>query len=292
LPAARAEDIREKETQKPLNLEARSLVLEVPKANPLRAVLLIDGMDCATQKFAWPSQASGTPTPTVALKVSKNRSNVTASVGHTELSHFLSGEVRGGATEVQHQRRTWIIQVGPSTQHAITLERRSSNHKALALSIDGSLFVEGSAYDLGCNSGGWECKFQILGERVLDFEVYETSRQGQPLESKAHVKTTLSYAHECTVRIPCEAENLRSAELTVNAVLHRRLPAVRRVHAEAKLDMQHEALEMLYGITAPTHTNQALPSAFEVGLESAVEIFQDVPARLQAGYTSAAGYFN
>lgn len=289
LPAVRAEDLRETENKSPLNLELNSLVLEVPRANPLAAALHVDGVGPVSQQLAWKSLTRDGLSPAVALKVSQDRKRVTANVGHNELKRFLSGEVRagGGPAHAQRHQRVWSIEVGPSAQHTIKLERKSLNSKNLTLSIDGSPFVEASAQDLGCDSDAWECKFDLCGEKTLDFEVFETSRQGLPLDSKAHVKTVMKYRHACVVRLNAPGD-IHSAALVVDDVPYHRIPPMRRMHAEGKLDMQHEALQILYNITAPHHVNQDLPSVLQEGLESVTRVLQDAPTKLQAGYEGVA----
>jgi hypothetical protein len=285
LPAVRADDLREMEKQRPLSLELDCLVLEVPRAHPRGAKLRVDGAGPATHQLAWKSLP-----PAVAFQVSKDRKHVTANVGHSELSHYVSGQVRGGGGHAHaRNERSWTIHVG-TTQHIITLTRKSLNSKILALSIDGSPFVEASALDLDCIDGAWNCNFKLRGERVLNFEVFETSRQGQPLDSKNHVLEKTKYEHLCAVRLACNRD-LCAAELTVNGVPHRRLPPVRRQHAEKNLDMQHEALQIQYGITAPHYINQDLPSLLQVGLESVTRALQDAPTKIQTSYESAAAAF-
>lgn len=289
LPAVRAEDIREARNQSPLKLDLNCLILDVPSADPLGASLRVDGVGPVTEKLTWKSMARNGQSPAVALQVSKDRNRVTANAGHNELKRFLSGEVRAGCgtARAQRQRRVWTVELGPSTQHTITLERKSSNSKTLALSIDGAPFVEASAHDLGCDNGAWECKFDIRGEKTLDFEVFETSREGWLLNSTAHVKTVTKYEHSCVLRLRAHGD-IHSAELTVDNVPYDRIPPVRRPHAEEKLDLHPEALQILYNIAVPDHVNQDLPTALQAGLESVARVLQDAPTKLQAGYEGVA----
>lgn len=261
LPAVRAEDLRQRRTGKALDLRSGQLVLKVPKSNPLQAVLSVEGADVATEHLVWPfapARRGGAPAQNVALRVSKDRRRVSANVGHNTLSHFLSGEVRATSTEVQKQRRSWTVQVGPLAEHIIVLERKACHSKALALSIDGLAFVEASAHDLGCDGSAWQCNFSFVGERVVDFEVFETNRDGAPLESKALVAQRKRYAHLCSVRVAPEGD-LNTSTLTWDGVLFYDLPQVVHAHAEQDLDMEYEALNLVYGLVAPFHVDEKAP---------------------------------
>jgi hypothetical protein len=291
LPAMHADDLRNKETEEPLKLQARYLMLKVPHSNPLDAVLRVDGESVA-KHLAWPFQralASGALGSCVPLQVSSDRKRVSANVGHGTLSHFLSGEIRAKARDRDQQhRQRWTIQVGPLTEHTIELERKANSSKILELKVDGLPFVQASAQDLDC-SGAWECSFRLVGERVLDFDVPETDKDGHLLARRAHVKQPCKYSHMCSVRLPVEGD-LRAATLAVDGVHFEGLARARRACVEDRLEMQSEAFQFVYGLAIPFHVNETPPNVLQATYESMAVAVQDyLPSLFACSAVAAQG---
>merc|ERR1711971_233911 len=92
-PSVHKENLREADSKRPLSLPERFLLLEVPKQNPLGAVLSVDGTEHVTHHFGRPSPSpAGDLQKTINCKVNKERSVVTGDVGHSVIRHFVSGE--------------------------------------------------------------------------------------------------------------------------------------------------------------------------------------------------------
>lgn len=174
-PAVHKDNLREVGSWKPLAVPEQNLTLAVPKQFPLRAELLVDG-EVVTHLFGRPSPPVGATQvkPEIALKVSKDRSAVTANVGHQVLSHFVSGEVQAKTSEVERLRHSWTVQLGPFAEHTVTIVKKHTLGKIITLLVDGEVLVESSAADIHFQGDEWQCKFRFIGERVLDFEVYKT----------------------------------------------------------------------------------------------------------------------
>merc|ERR1712151_1020442 len=64
---------------------------------------------------------------------------------------------------------------------------------------DDDVLVDASAEDIGCAGTAWECKFCLVGEKVMNFDVYETNLDGVPLETRGTVLKRETYSHQCTV---------------------------------------------------------------------------------------------
>lgn len=263
-PFVDKKDLRETGTHKPLQIPERCLTLQVPRDHPLHACLSLDGKDLVTHHFAWPS-----PTRSLAsdnqsadkrlqLCVSKDRKTVTGNVGHAIVSHFVSGEVRQVSSDTQRLKHSWTIQVGPFTEHTIVVEKKCTLSKIISLTIDGQPFVEASAEDIDCHSGGWECKFRFVGQRTIDFEVHETNRSGVSLDSKDHVLQKRKYVHDCCIRVGDDMD-LSKAGFTIDKHDFKELPICPQLHDENGISISPEALNFTYGILAPYKINHSAP---------------------------------
>merc|ERR1712032_1209853 len=93
------------------------------------------------------------------------------------------------------------------------------------------VFVESAAADMGCEGKGWTCSFQFIGERVLDFEVFMTNSDGNPLDATGHMLERRKYVHECFVEVD-NISNLHTAELFVDDNHFNQLPIRRQPDAE------------------------------------------------------------
>merc|ERR1740121_107384 len=152
--------------------------------------------------------------PRVTLEVSKERTEVQASVSDSELSHFVSGEVRSVSREAEHNlRKTWKIQIGPFAEHVVQLERRSATSKIITLTIDGQVLCEASAEDIESRGDCWECNFRFLGEKYLEWIVHNCNSEGAPLDSKGSIVNRTAFSHHCVVTC---GENIEEASLTID----------------------------------------------------------------------------
>lgn len=271
-------DIRLQLTKAPLFVPDRSLELVVPREDPLQATLGFGGESEAnffghyfahvnsTQGFfengvlqldseSCRLQALGTPRTEVLLRIAKNREWVHATVGHTALTRFVDNVPAAVSAEVDRRSRSWVVQLGPYVEHHIRLERKTFDSRIFCLTIDGESFVEATAHDLRCNAGVWECSFRFVGKACLNFEVYETTVDGNPLERKTMVEESLKYVHECSVAIQDES-HLESAELLIDGVPFGDLPLAEEYPLlESNLSMTLPAFEEEFRLKVPKKVN-------------------------------------
>jgi len=285
-PAVHKDNLREVASKKPLAVPENCLTLEVPKQNPLQAVLSLANGELVTQSFGRPSPAPTVPPQTseIALKVSQDRSSLTANAGHRVISQFCSKEVQAKSSEGDRHRHSWIIQAGPFAEHKIEIEKLHKIGKCITLRVDGQVLVEATADVISATSkaqgnGGsadtaWQCKFKLIGERVLDFEVYKTNANGGVLDETGHVRERRKYVHECYVHIPNESD-FTSARLFVDGSAFQELPLEVQKYDEANLTMTPMALMHSYGITTPYMVDRNAPSNVTVMANQASKVAGD-----------------
>jgi len=262
-PAVSKMDLREAMTKNPLSVPESFLQLEVPKQDPLAAVLSVNGTDHVTHHFGRPSPPpapAGEQPQIASFKVNKDRTSVTANFGHSVLAHFVSGEVQAISSDVERLRHAWKIQVGPFATHTIEIVKKYTVGKILTLLVDGEVLVDASAADLGCQDQTWECAFRFIGERVIDFEVFHTNKDGVPLDTTDHVQERRKYTHECRVIVDLKEWDLRTAKLVVDDSYFNELAQVRELHSEPPLSMDPRALTQSYGIAVPYKVDPLAPS--------------------------------
>mmetsp|Transcript_57038 Transcript_57038/g.104329 ORF Transcript_57038/g.104329 Transcript_57038/m.104329 type:complete len:550 (-) Transcript_57038:336-1985(-) len=257
-PAVDKADLREAGTRQPLQIPERCLTLQVPRDDPLQACLSLDGKDLVTHHFARPSPTCRFLKKRMELCVSKDRSVVTGNVGHAMLSHFVTGEVRAVRSDIQTLRHSWTVQVGPFAEHTVLVEKKHRFSKIVSLSIDGQPFVEASAEDIDHHGEGWKCNFRFVGEKIIDFEVHESNRDGVTLDSKDHVLQKKKYVHECCVTLGDDMD-MRTATFTVDSQDFRELPPRTPLYEEENISMSPQALNLTYGILVPYKVNHAAP---------------------------------
>lgn len=257
-PAVDQADLREAGTHEPLQIPGRCLILQVPRDNPLKACLSLNGKDRVTHHFAWPSPTCGLPKKRMELCVAKDRSVVTGNVGHAVLSHFVTGEVRAVRSDIQTLSHSWTVQLGPFAEHTLVVEKKNWLSKIISLSIDGQPFVEASAEDIDYYSDGWKCNFRFVGEKTIDFEIHESNRDGVTLDSKDHVVQKKKYVHECCVALRNDMD-MRTATFTIDSQDFRELPTRSPLHEENSISISPQALNLTYGILVPYKVNHEAP---------------------------------
>jgi hypothetical protein len=283
-PAVHKDNLREAASQKPLMVPENSLTLEVPKQNPLRAVLSLANGELVTHHFGRPSPARTVPEQKseIALKVSQDRKALTANAGHQVLAHFASGEVQAKTCEVERLRHSWTFQAGPFAEHTVEVVKRHTIGKIVTLLVDGKTLVEATAADIGCAGEEWHCKFRLIGERVLDFEVYKTNATGGVLDEIGHVKERRKYVHECYVTIPNDWD-FSSARLFIDNVPFTELATEAQRYEEPELNTTPMALLHSYGIATPYMVDRSAPS-------SAMLLANQVLAKVEDGRQLAGSW--
>jgi hypothetical protein len=281
-PAVDRKNLREALTGKPLVVPEDILLLEVPKENPLQAALKMASGKLITHHFGKPSPSLIAQERELGFKVSKNRSQVIADVEVSVLAHFVSGEVRSIKSDVERLRRTWTFQLGPFAEHTVEIRKNSTLGKVITLVVDGEVLIECTPAEIGCNDSEWLCNFRLVGERVTDFEVYKTNKDGTPLEATDHVKDRRSYKHDCKVELPKDWD-LSAAKLLVDGVQFTELPIRVPEREEQQLCMDPVALQNAYGISVPYKIDHTAPSdlqAFSQNLVEKAHVGKDIAENL------------
>jgi hypothetical protein len=242
----------------------RYLGLEVPRCDPMQVVLNIDGSQMVTHYFArvspppprpladCPSSqaASSTAMPKIEMRVDKDRRVVNANVGHSFLKHFMSGEARSIASDKHRLRCRWTFQLGPFAEHTVEIEKRLETSNVVCLTVDGAILVEASPEGLDCDENAWECVFFLIGQRALNFEVFEIDEKGATLPSTGSVAQVAKYTHTCNIRVPDDGD-LTKAILSIDEVDFVHLPSKVDASAEKHLSTDMQSLWNTYNILVP-----------------------------------------
>merc|ERR1712048_142919 len=201
----------------------------------------------------------------LSFRVSGNRKDISANVGHNVLSHFLSGEVRRVGSDLQRNHRSWTIQVGPFAEHIVEVTRHPWPSKIVTLTVDGDVLIDATAEDLGCVGTAWECKFWFVGEKVMNFDVYETNLDGVLLETRGNVLKRKMYSHQCAVFLKDDVD-VSKAEFVIDEVCFQHLPAKATAYTEANVSMDLDPFIGTYGVTVPHKINREAPTGVIGGL--------------------------
>mmetsp|Transcript_43260 Transcript_43260/g.67511 ORF Transcript_43260/g.67511 Transcript_43260/m.67511 type:complete len:531 (+) Transcript_43260:71-1663(+) len=272
-PAVDRENLREAGTRRPLEVPTNSLSLFVPMKDPIHATLSLENGSLVTHNFGRLSPAPTGEKRQLNFTVARDRSSVKANVGHAELAHFCSGQVRTVKNDVQRLSRLWSFQLGPFGLHTVEVSKRYTAGSVMTLSVDGEVFVEATAAEIGCKGEDWKCEFTFFGERCLNFEVYKTNKDGQPTNETGTVIERRRYTHKCIVIIP-DKMDFRTANLFIdNRLYHDHEPAPPK-HDEPNVEMSPHALQSTYSIVVPYKVDPMAPSSlalFTTGVSSAVK---------------------
>jgi hypothetical protein len=254
-PAVARDDIRYASSHKVPSARERFLMLEVPAQDPAQAVLSVDDCELVTHYFARPSPNPGAASRSLHLQVSQDRSKVNANMGPSALTDFLRSEVRA-VDDVWHYdahdvlKRAWTIQVARFAQHHVQLEQSQPEHAHFALLVDGEPLVEASLDDLDCDDDHWDCMFHLVGQRTIDFDVYEMGEDGSSLESVGRSAQKQSYFHECRVIVE-NVHNAKNVEFLVDGTNFKALPHLIATTDEALVCLTPEEFQRSYGINVP-----------------------------------------
>lgn len=266
-PLVQKDNLRERATRKPLVIPERALVLTVPVQDPLHATLQVDQELC-THFFARPTPPPAKPPlkankNRITLQVNQDRTEVSADVGYSTFGHFLDGEVRAVKADATRTRHIWAIQVGPFAEHVIELAKNIKSNKVYVLTVDSEVLVEAAAEDIESREDWWECQFRLMGEKFLDWDVYETDPDGNALDSKGVVSQKTKYSHELIVSFTASDANLGRAKLHIDNVDFTELPQMRDLRDRDKLvRCPPEALRGTYNLLTPYKVNDQEPDGF------------------------------
>mmetsp|Transcript_76622 Transcript_76622/g.135182 ORF Transcript_76622/g.135182 Transcript_76622/m.135182 type:complete len:464 (-) Transcript_76622:43-1434(-) len=261
MPAVKADNVREAGGMKrPVSLPYRTLHLEVPMKDPLHETTLSIDNEPVTHFFGRPTpppEQQGEGKNRVSFAVTRDRSQVRGNVGHGVLDHFLSGEVRGVRQDADDLKHSWVFQIGPFAEHLIEMEKRFKSSNLVSLTVDGALLAECTSEDIECAEDTWECSFRLVGERFMDWEVYESDGNGLTLDSKGIVTHRSKYFHEVRVTVKESERSLIPARISVDGRDFTDLAEYRPLRQEDRVICPPQALTASYGLIVPYRVNEA-----------------------------------
>jgi len=272
-PCVDRDNLREAGTQRPLEVPHNSMTLFVAEKDPMAATLTLENGSLITHNFGRLSPAPAGDKRQLNLAVARNRSIVKANIGHAELAHFCSGQVRTVKNDVERFSRAWTFQLGPFAQHTVEISKKYTAGSVITLSVDGEVFVEATASEIGCRGGDWHCDFSFFGERALNFEVFKTNRDGQPTEETGTVTERRKYTHKCSVVIRSTMD-FRTAQLSIDGKYFHEHEVAPPKHEEPRVEMHPHAMQSTYGIVVPYKVDPLAPSGitlFTTGVSNAVQ---------------------
>jgi len=289
-PAVHKADLRVASSGSPLMVPESTLMLHVPKQNPLHTVLSVDG-ELITHHFGRPSPSLAIPVaekPKLKLQVSRDRKTVTTNVGHNVLSHFTSGEVRSIKSDIQRLSHSWTFQLGPFAEHTVKIVKNHTLGKIITLMVDNDVFVECTASDIACPGNEWQCEFSFVGERILDFEVFKTNKDGFALDETDHVVERRKYLHKCLVRVPNDWD-FSSAQFFIDGFDFKDMVITTQSQLqETTLSMDPMVLHQSYGISVPYKVDYMAPSGLAY---LSNQIFAHAETGISQGKNAASGFF-
>jgi len=213
----------------------------------------------------------------VHFKVNRDRTIVSADVGHSVIRHFVDGEVRAVKQDFARMKHKWQFQLGPFAEHTVEVVKKYTLGSIITLLVDGEVLVEATSADLGLKSGEWKCDFRFVGDRLMDFEVHKTNKEGTVLAQTGHIEQRRRYSHRCSVVIPndwdfstgiCRAD---TAQLFIDGQAFCELPVVMPKHEEPNLKLDARALLQMYNITTPYVVDPTAPSSIVVMTNTVLE---------------------
>jgi len=127
----------------------------------------------------------------------------------------------------------------------IELEKKSGS---VSLTVDGEVLCDAPAEVLSGKHGKWQCSFQLTGERIVDWEVYQTNVDGTVLDTTGEVRERSTFSNTCHVSF---AEGVSEARLAVDGIDFDELPQYRELHNEQPLVCSQEAFVGSFGAQVP-----------------------------------------
>merc|ERR1712194_321958 len=146
----------------------------------------------------------------------------------------------------------------------IEIEKNSKLNlsKVATLTVDGDLLVESNNEDIDCTPDTWEATFRLIGDRVLEWEVFEHDVHGRALDTKGTVQHKTKVSHECRVSFNADEKDLARARLFIDDVDFDSLQLSNDLEKEDKLTVSPEALRGSYDLTIPYKVSDAPLSGF------------------------------
>mmetsp|Transcript_69337 Transcript_69337/g.206474 ORF Transcript_69337/g.206474 Transcript_69337/m.206474 type:complete len:524 (-) Transcript_69337:36-1607(-) len=147
-------DIREEKTKQPLEIPNRTVVLSVPKADPLQqaTLTLTDEVlrETVTHYFARPTPPPGPgaeslPAPSgIQIALSQDRRNLTTNVSSSVLAGYMTSDPRSVEASAQGTTKmSWKFRLGPYAEHTLLLEKKLVGQSAQLMSSAGTSMLSG-----------------------------------------------------------------------------------------------------------------------------------------------------
>eukprot|EP00427_Karlodinium_veneficum_P033059 CAMPEP_0169196636 /NCGR_PEP_ID=MMETSP1016-20121227/7836_1 /TAXON_ID=342587 /ORGANISM="Karlodinium micrum, Strain CCMP2283" /LENGTH=240 /DNA_ID=CAMNT_0009273221 /DNA_START=276 /DNA_END=995 /DNA_ORIENTATION=- len=188
---------------------------------------------------------------------------MTANIGHAELTHFVSGEVRIITNDADRSSRSWRFQLGPFAEHTVEVSRKSRTGGVITLLVDGEIFVEATAADIGCDGSSWELDFDFVGERVIQFEVYKTNTDGDATDEIGTVVERRPYSHKCSIVIS-NSSDFRTAQFRIDNWAFHEHEIVPPKRDDPNVVMSPDACLRTYNIAVPYKVDPSAPTNLTV----------------------------
>jgi len=142
--------------------------------------------------------------------------------------------------------------LGPFAEHRIEIEKKNRLSPLLTLSVDGEVLCECVGEDLGCGSEEWRCRFSFVGERHIDFNIYEETRDGRELETKSVITKPYCYDHNVeVVYTRRNIDDFHTVQLSVDGVPFNELEQIFLPRDEVNLNITRKVLLNQFGVEVP-----------------------------------------
>jgi hypothetical protein len=253
---------------KPISVPEVLLALDIPKANPHNMMLSMNGGKF-TDFLGRVSPHKGTTAQRIYIDAPKkwipiakqvtsaaagieNEDPASINVGASVLNHFLTGQVRRGNSDSTRLSKWWELQLGPFADHKIHIEKKNRFSPMLTLSVDGEVLCECVGEDLGCGPDEWRCRFSFVGERHMDFNVFEETRDGRERDTKSVITRPYCYDHSVeVVYARRNIDDLHTVQLTVDGISFNQLEQKLAPRDDEDLKVTRKVLLNQFGLEIP-----------------------------------------
>mmetsp|Transcript_64998 Transcript_64998/g.172020 ORF Transcript_64998/g.172020 Transcript_64998/m.172020 type:complete len:463 (-) Transcript_64998:175-1563(-) len=283
-------DIREMASKKKLQIPQRELQLFVPKDNPLKAVLFIDGGEGLTHYFCRQSPRKGQAHQELFFQVDKGREHCTCNMGNSILRTYLRAEVMQvpEMCDIGRHAIAWGIQVGAFARHKIEVER--AHGRIVTVTVDGEILVQTTAEDIDCEDGKFSVGFKFVGERAVAWDVYQVNADGDELNTRVKARTPLKkYTIQCHIILQDES-NLLHTQFFVDSREYGELPQYREPIKESALVISPSALQLQYGLSVPWAVDHDAATGVRAFAEAASPYLNNAGKVTQTAATGVWGY--
>lgn len=244
-PLVETSNIRDPQTKKVCEAHEIDLKFRVVQSNILFPQLFVDDQSFV-EFFYVPSPPKDKPKAIVDLKVNKDRTMVTGSVGHGKLKKLQDSQVTTEAVSLTKLKCEWVIVIGAFGEHHIIAEKKAAKTKEITLTADEKILFYGLPQDLGKDK--FKIEFALQGKNVLKFELIGKNKDGS--ENISFVEEKFPYSHNLCLTVD-DVAKLEEAVLVIDGQNVAHLPEYRAPCAEPEINASVETLEQAHGIHVP-----------------------------------------